>query len=135
MVCRNAEMNKAGTYPRSCPVCKFSGVCSQGVERDPSSPIEAKYYIPTKKHEVSTDKYAVIYTDTISHAADQRSIDCPGHGYPAWTESIEKIQTFKSEGDLKEWILSNNSGYSRKTFKAIKYQELKVQTDVSISLG
>lgn len=37
---------------------------------------------PTKEH------LAIITFDTIHIPADQRSIDCPGHGYPATTEPV-----------------------------------------------
>jgi hypothetical protein len=79
--------------------------------------------------------YAVIYKDTIHHEGDQRSRDCPGHGYPAYSETIEKIQTFKDEAALKEWILNNTTRYNSKAFTAIKYQELKVSTEVVVDVG
>lgn len=81
------------------------------------------------------NKYAVIYKDTIYHEGDQRSRDCPGHGYPPYTETVDKIQTFESEAALKEWILNNDNRYNRKTFTAILYQELRVSTQVQVTLG
>lgn len=82
----------------------------------------------------SCEKFAVIYFDTIYHEGDERSRTHPGHGYEAYSEKVQKIETFETEAELKLWIEYNNSGYSRKSFKAIKYQELAVETETVIRL-
>ena len=82
-VCRNEAMNKDNAYPKSCPICKWSGVCAKGVEPDPASGIDPKYYIPVASNDGGA-KFAVFYADTIYHEGDQRSRDCLGHGYPAY---------------------------------------------------
>jgi hypothetical protein len=137
MTCRNQLMNEGKPYGRSsCDQCGsivFGGTCTAGVEPKPGS--DPKYYVPTKTGFASMSKYGVIYTDTIHHEGDERSRTNPGHGYPAYTESVQKLETFDNEEKLKAWIERNNSGYSSKTFKAIKYEELKVATEVVISLS
>ena len=134
--CKNDALNAGGPYPKSCPQCRF-GPCQKGVMRTLDSQYPENMYVAVNQPAEPRveNKYAVIYSDSIYHEGDERSRTNPGHGYPAWTETIEKIQTFKDEAALKEWILKNNTGYSRKTFTAIRYQELKVSTEVQVTLG
>lgn len=135
--CRNEELKavEAGiqtSYPRSCGMCKF-GPCQKRVLVTGSM---AKYATEVAPVEPKVEnKYAVIYKDTIYHEGDERSRTHPGHGYPAYTETIDKIQIFKSQEELEDWILRNNTGFSRKTFTAIRYQELSVQTEVKVKLS
>ena len=134
--CKNEQMNLAGTgkqkfYPRSCLTCGFSGTCARGITRDPSSTIEELYYVGGKRN---VDKYAVLYKQTIHHAGDERSRTNPGHGYPTYNEDVDCVKVFQDEAGLKEWIEKNDSGYSRKPYTAIKFQELTVRTETVISL-
>jgi hypothetical protein len=139
--CRNQLMKDGKPYPRSgCDICGSmfgpgKRMCLKGVT--PDDPADAKYYVPTslENPEEARFKYAVVYDETISHAGDERSRTNPGHGYPAWTETVAKIEMFESLDKLKAWVEKNNSGYSRKIFQAIKYQELKVSTEVVINVG
>ena len=76
------------------------------------------------------EKFAVIYTAAIYHAGDERSRTNPGHGYPSHTEHINKIETFKDEDALKHWIAKN----SKKSYKAIRYEELNVVLNLEVKL-
>lgn len=129
-LCKNEEMNKGGPYPRSCPTCGFSRVCKRNIPLDLNIH-QQKYGHLTTEQEASETKYAVLITETISHPGDQRSRDCPGHGYPAYDEQIEKIQTFNDLDGLKSWIKSA-SQYQKYT--AIKYEKLKVSTEIQVSV-
>ncbi len=80
------------------------------------------------------EKYAVIYTDQVYHEGDERSRTHPGHGYSAYTETVEKIRTFKNLEELKTWIRSNSTGFNRKSFKAIQYQELQISMEVVVNV-
>lgn len=75
-------------------------------------------------------KYAVIYNVSIHHEADARSISHPGHGYPAYTENVETFKSFETEELLKDWIEKNKN----KTYKAIRYEELKVTLKLDVNL-
>jgi hypothetical protein len=79
---------------------------------------------------MSEAKLAVIYNDTIYHEGDERSRTHPGHGYPAYTETVQKFKEFKNEEELKLWIKRNE----RTTYKVISYKELKVTTEVVIKV-
>ena len=41
-------------------------------------------------------------TKQIHHQGDQRSIDCPGHGYPAYTENVHECEVTVTENQA-EW--------------------------------
>ena len=51
--------------------------------------------------ETTKNKFAVIHVEQIHHEGDERSRTAPGHGYPAYTEDVQKITTFKDEAELK----------------------------------
>ena len=142
MTCRNQLMNEGKPYPRSgCDICgsmfgRSRLVCTQGVLPAPGE--DPKYYIPVEQpaEPQVENKYAVIYSETIHHPGDERSRTNPGHGYPAYDESVEVLKKFPDEDALKEWILNNNSPYGGgKSFKAIRYQELKASTEVKVHVG
>jgi hypothetical protein len=136
-------MNEGKPYPKSgCEVCGSilfgNKLCLQNVKPNPpvGSTLGPQHYVNTVSEPVVSEaKYAVIYKDTISHEGDQRSRDFPGHGYPAWTETIEKIQTFPTRDKLVDWIEENSTGYNRKSFTAIEYNELKVTTKTEVTLA
>lgn len=75
-------------------------------------------------------QYGVIYSDFIHHEGDERSRTHPGHGYPAYTEEVKTFKEFKTEDELKLWIERNRN----KNFKAIGYEELKIDYKVEVSL-
>lgn len=76
-------------------------------------------------------KYGVIYNVSIHHEGDERSRTNPGHGYPAYTENVETFKSFETDELLKEWIARNKD----KTYKAIRYEELKVTLKLDVDLS
>jgi hypothetical protein len=78
--------------------------------------------------ETTKDKFAVIHIERIYHEGDERSRTHPGHGYPAHTEEVQKITTFKDEAALKEWILRNEN--TKHT--VIRYEEVKVEKTINL---
>ncbi len=67
----------------------------------------------------NTEHYAIILFDKncIHHEADQRSKDCPGHGYPAYTETVNNFKYIsfdKTEAGKLEWELKVQSLYKDK---------------------
>ncbi len=79
---------------------------------------------------MSEKKLAVIYEEYIHHEGDERSRTHPGHGYPAYTETVRTFKEFNNEDDLKKWIKRNEN----KSFQVIKYEELKVTTEIKIDI-
>jgi hypothetical protein len=76
-------------------------------------------------------KYGVIYNVSIHHEGDERSRTHPGHGYPAYTENVETFKSFETEDLLKNWIRTNKD----KTYKVIKYEEVKVTLRLDVDLS
>lgn len=80
-------------------------------------------------------KYAILYNEQIHHEGDERSRTNPGHGYPAYTETVEKFKSFDTEEQLLTWIMTNNKrSYNKATFKAIRYEFIDVKEEVKITL-
>lgn len=81
--------------------------------------------------ETTKNKFAVIHIEQIHHEGDERSRTHPGHGYPAYTEDVQKITTFKDEAELKNWILRNEN----KKYTVIRYEEVKVEKTVNLKFS
>ena len=74
-------------------------------------------------------KYAAIIQKTIHHEGDKRSRTHPGHGYPAYSETVESLHKFKTKEEMLEWI-KNRSAYEK--YELIEYSPIKVKTTVEI---
>lgn len=77
-------------------------------------------------------KYAAIITDSIYHEGDQRSRDNPGHGYPAYTETVTKFHPFKDEAEMKDWV-KHQPHYKKPCI--IRYEEMKVSTRIEVDVA
>lgn len=75
--------------------------------------------------------YIAITKGTVHHEGDQRSRDYPGHGYPAYTETVEEVTRFKSEDELREWVLSTGK-YKR--YEIFQCTPVTVTTNISVSI-
>ena len=65
----------------------------------------------TKKTEIPTTPHLAILvfkTSNIYHEGDERSRTCPGHGYPAYTETIYTVDyiPFADEKGVNDWIVA-----------------------------
>ncbi len=76
----------------------------------------------------------IFSTSYIHHAADQRSIDAPGHGYGAYDEPVNRTDHFavKDEEELQKEL---NTLYSRdKNRKDILVLEISRNVKVGVSV-
>lgn len=90
--------------------------------------------MPKEKH------WAIIEYGSIHIPGDQRSIDCPGHGYPAHSESTIKYEAyFTKEKWLKqiEYRESNNNfnSYSRRDYTALEVNPVKINKNISVEVA
>lgn len=76
--------------------------------------------------------WAIVTYSSVYHAADQRSIDCPGHGYPAYSEEVVKYQAFENEDDWKEQIREYKA--RNETFTAMKVIPAKITTEINVDV-
>lgn len=65
----------------------------------------------TKKSEIPAGTHLAILvfkTSSIYHEGDERSRTCPGHGYPAYTETIYTVDyiPFADEKGVNDWIVN-----------------------------
>lgn len=78
--------------------------------------------------------YAVVYSESEYIPGDQRSIECPGHGYPAHTVTNTIFKEFKNQTEFEDWIIEEtNRKYSAKRFRAFRCEELNIKSELKIS--
>lgn len=83
--------------------------------------------IPQEPH------YAIIRATSIHHEGDERSRTAPGHGYPAWTETVMAYHPYRGR---EEWIAEIERLVARKeAFQAIEVKPAEVSTSVSVTVG
>jgi hypothetical protein len=71
-------------------------------------------------------KFAAIVTKAIpTHSGPGNSND---------TEEYVELVTFANKEAMEEWILRSTTGYSKPTFKLIRYEELNYETTVSVKV-
>lgn len=75
-------------------------------------------------------KYAAIESRSIHHEGDQRSRDCPGHGYPERTETVTTFVPFKSREEMERYA-ERETRYGHQP-KLIEYRELAVKTTTTV---
>lgn len=88
--------------------------------------------IPTTEH------FAIVTTDTrsIHHEGDERSRTHPGHGYPAYTETVETIsyKAFTTEAELLAYLERFHASASSKPFRVLHVRPMKVSTTVRVAV-
>lgn len=78
-------------------------------------------------------------TQTVHHEGDERSRTCPGHGYPAYTETIKTIDytVLKNESEVTEWVRKHESGnrYSTPTpYRIIHVNPVTIKTELAVTV-
>ena len=80
-----------------------------------------------------TVHFAIITAETIHIPGDQRSIDYPGHGYPASTETVIKYKAFLKKSDWEDEIEGmETTSYLRKNYVALEVYPATIDTKVSV---
>ena len=78
-------------------------------------------------------QFAVIIERTVQHEGDERSRTHPGHGYPAYTETVHEFKEFKTEAEFRAWIeRAENRKYGRTTYRPIAFKPVVVSTTINI---
>lgn len=75
--------------------------------------------------------YAVTLERYIHHQGDERSRTHPGHGYPAWTETVTDLKRFDNEAALTNWIRVYGKDNTYEVFRCVP---VKVSTEVKITI-
>ena len=87
----------------------------------------SKSDVPTEQH------FAIVVFSSIYIPGDRRSEECPGHGYPAHSESQCEYIVFKSEEEWKADIKKRmESKYGSDDFMPIRAIPARVKTNIEI---
>jgi hypothetical protein len=80
-----------------------------------------------------TEHYAIIESGSVFVPGDQRSIDHPGHGYPASTEYFVSYISFTDRDEWEAEIRQMTGAiYGKKDFVAMKVTPAEVQTVLTV---
>lgn len=86
-----------------------------------------------------TAHYAVLEESStnVYHEGDERSRTHPGHGYPAYTETIHSIdyKSFKDEEELKFWLKRWGNNPSGKKYIVLKVEPVRVEFEAVVKLA
>lgn len=80
----------------------------------------------------------IFETHNIHHEGDERSRTCPGHGYPAYTETIKSCRTFVTGCDI-EWksklaeLHQKNPGRTDVAAYTMNLAKVATRIDVEVS--
>ncbi len=79
--------------------------------------------------------FAVIIERSIHHEGDERSRTHPGHGYPAYTETVKEFKEFKDEAEFRAWVEREESRkYGREKYRPIAFKAVDVKTTLSFNI-
>ena len=81
----------------------------------------------------SNSYYAAFVEESVHHEGDERSRTHTGHGYPEHTTTHTEVKKFKSEDELKEWILANER-YGKKNYSIVFCTPVAVTKTVSLNI-
>jgi len=86
-----------------------------------------------------TAHFAVLEESSTSvhHEGDERSRTNPGHGYPAYTETIHSIdyKSFKDQDELKVWLKRWGNNSSGRKYIVLKVEPVVVEFEAVVRLG
>ena len=88
--------------------------------------------VTNQRNMIKEPHWAIVTYSSIYHSADQRSIDSPGHGYPAYSEEVVKYQAFENEDDWKEQIRDYTA--RKETFSAMKVIPARITTEINVDV-
>jgi len=83
-----------------------------------------------------TEHYAIIENRSVSIPGDQRSIDFPGHGYPASTEHFLEYVAYTEKQEWEDEIKKRLSAtYGDKNFLALKVTPAEIKTSFEVKIS
>lgn len=80
-------------------------------------------------------KFAVFEQKSVHIPGDERSRQCPGHGYPAYDHKYTEVTEFETEEELLTWIERRERLRSyNKNYKVVRFEELSLNKTVTFKL-
>ena len=90
--------------------------------------------LPKEKHFAAL----VLKSHSVHHEGDERSRTNPGHGYPAYTETICAVEyiPFESQAEMEAWVIkAETAKYDQPKYKLIEARPLDAKVTASVSIG
>jgi len=84
--------------------------------------------IPDGEHWVAIEDHSVHVP------GDQRSIDYPGHGYPAHTERSISMLLFDDKEAMESWIKHQEAQYTKRSYKILHIRTPQVKKTISVDI-
>jgi hypothetical protein len=78
-------------------------------------------------------KYIIIKNESIYHEGDQRSRDFPGHGYPAYTETVSAAKVYDDSDKFLAAVKYHTN--CKHNFEAYEATQLSVKTETTVSIS
>lgn len=96
----------------------------------------AKYEIKSPNQIPEDRHYQILVyeTNTIHHEGDERSRQCPSHGYPAYTETINIIRQFVFTSLTEFENMMAKLSESTQRFKGMSVTPARITKRVSVSI-
>lgn len=109
MTCSQILKKQGKPYPRTCP--EHGLVC----------PAEGEFF-------------AAFISDSYHVPGDERSRQCPGHGYPAHNVDFIRVERFSDEQNMLAWVEKQAKSVWSKPFQIVKCVPMRVEKKISISV-
>lgn len=80
----------------------------------------------------------VFKTHSVHHEGDERSRTNPGHGYPAYTETIHAVEyiPFTSQQEMEQWVIkAETAKYNQPKYRLIEARPLSVKVSATVAIG
>jgi hypothetical protein len=76
--------------------------------------------------------YLIITSREIYHEGDERSRQYPGHGYPAYSETVKHVEEFDGYGPFHKRVAQLTE--RKEQFKVYSAEPMKVTTTVEVKV-
>jgi len=82
------------------------------------------------------DHWAIFESSSVHVPGDQRSIDAPGHGYPAYAVNFVNYEVYLTEDKWRRQIeyKTNPQSGSPKSFVAVQIRRAKIKAETRIEV-
>lgn len=82
---------------------------------------------------MSKEFFIVIEKSTVYHEGDERSRTHPGHGYPAYSEEVDRIRRFTDEASLVMHVKRNINDLQK--MEILRCSKVEISTTVQLHLN
>lgn len=79
----------------------------------------------------------VFKSESIYHEGDERSRTNPGHGYPAYTETVRTVEytTFANKTEMEQWVIKAETTHPKPKYRLIEARPLTAKMSATVAIG